>query len=82
MIQKPAIFLDNLSSPSDSVSQETASSAKNILNSKGSSSSQGKYHQKDLEYLLNRDPMKEFFHLTLQSIRMNSPHMNQILNID
>jgi hypothetical protein len=32
--------------------------------------------------MLNRDPMKEFFHLTLQSIRMNSPHMNTILNID
>lgn len=85
-MKKPSLFLDNLSSPSDGGSQKNASENKNALNTQTSATSNGsgggKYNQKDLNYLLNRDPMKEFFHLTLQSIRMNSPHMNQILNVD
>ena len=35
----------------------------------------------DLEYLRNRDPLKEFFTLTCQSVKLNSPHLNMILNI-
>ena len=35
-----------------------------------------------MEYLLNRDPMKEFFTLTCQSIKLNSPQMNAILTVD
>lgn len=34
------------------------------------------------EYLMNRDPMQEFFTLTCQSIKLNSPHMNTICSID
>jgi hypothetical protein len=84
MIKKPALFLDNLSSPSDSGSNKNTFGNQNALNSKTSATSgdSGGDLKKNLNYLLNRDPMKEFFHLTLQSIRMNSPHMNQILNID
>ena len=80
---KPALFLDNLSSPSDGGSQKHADGSHNILTDKDTAKSTSSgYNKKDLNYMLNRDPMKEFFHLTLQSIRMNSPHMNQILNID
>jgi len=85
MRNKPALFLDNLSSPSDSGSQKNAYGGQNVLNSKTSATSNGSgdtNDKKGLNYLLNRDPLKEFFHLTLQSIRMNSPHMNQILNIN
>lgn len=84
MAKKPALFLDNLSSPSDSGSNKNIYGSQNVLNSKTSATSDdsGSGLKKNLNYLLNRDPMKEFFHLTLQSIRMNSPHMNQILNID
>ena len=35
-----------------------------------------------LDYLLNRDPMLEFFQLTCQCIKMNSPQMNTICTID
>ena len=35
-----------------------------------------------MDYLLNRDPMQEFFTLTCQSIKLNSPHMNTICTID
>ena len=38
--------------------------------------------QSQLEYLMNRDPMQEFFTLTCQSIKLNSPHMNTICTID
>jgi hypothetical protein len=38
--------------------------------------------QSNIDYLLNRDPMKEFFSLTCQSIKLNSPHMNTICTID
>jgi hypothetical protein len=38
--------------------------------------------QKNLDYMLNRDPMNEFFTLTCQSIKLNSPHMNTICHID
>jgi hypothetical protein len=82
--KKPALFLDNLSSPSDSGSQKHASGSQNILSktTDTSNGSGGSFNKKDLNYMLNRDPLKEFFHLTLQTIRMNSPHMNQILNVD
>lgn len=82
---KKQIFLDNISSPSDSGSQKNAAGSQNVLNSNTSATSNGSgggFNKKDLTYMLNRDPLKEFFHLTLQSIRMNSPHMNQILNVD
>lgn len=80
---KPALFLDNLSSPSDGGSQKHAEGNQNVLTDRATTKSTNSgYNKKDLNYMLNRDPMKEFFHLTLQSIRMNSPHMNQILNID
>lgn len=36
----------------------------------------------NLDYFLNRDPMQEFFSLTCQSIKLNSPHMNTICTID
>mmetsp|Transcript_12364 Transcript_12364/g.19221 ORF Transcript_12364/g.19221 Transcript_12364/m.19221 type:complete len:99 (+) Transcript_12364:228-524(+) len=35
-----------------------------------------------MEYLLNRDPMQEFFQLTCQAIKLNSPQMNTICTID
>ena len=38
--------------------------------------------QQSMEYLLNRDPMQEFFSLTCQSIKLNSPHINTICTID
>lgn len=38
--------------------------------------------QKNMEYMLNRDPMEEFFALTCQSIKLNSPHINTIATID
>lgn len=38
--------------------------------------------QTQLEYLLNRDPMQEFFMLTCQAIKLNSTHMNTICTID
>jgi hypothetical protein len=31
---------------------------------------------------MNRDPLKEFFTLTLQSVKLNSPHMNVICMIN
>jgi hypothetical protein len=38
--------------------------------------------QSQIDYMLNRDPMHEFFTLTCQSIKLNSPHMNAICTID
>ena len=38
--------------------------------------------QSHIDYLLNRDPMQEFFSLTCQSIKLNSAHMNTICTID
>ena len=38
--------------------------------------------QSQLEYMMKRDPMEEFFSLTCQSIKLNSPHMNTICTID
>lgn len=38
--------------------------------------------QKNIDYMMNRDPMQEFFTLTCQSIKLNSPHMNTICTID
>lgn len=38
--------------------------------------------QNNYEYLMKRDPMQEFFALTCQSIKLNSPHMNTICTID
>lgn len=61
-------FIDN----SDSTS--TASSDARRQTSFKSSS--------QIDYLLNRDPMQEFFTLTCQSIKLNSPHMNTICTID
>lgn len=72
---RPKLYLDNISSPPDSGTASTSRQSEfgaDSVNSKKSS----------LNYMLNRDPLKEFFHLTLQSIKMNSPHMNQILNIN
>ena len=60
-LRKPDnLSLDNISSPPDSgnhsQSKENAFSSKNSNKNKNS-----------LNYMLNRDPLKEFFHLTLQS---------------
>ena len=33
-------------------------------------------------YLLSRDPLLEFFNLTCQSIKLNSPHINTICDVD
>ena len=38
-------------------------------------------NSKTLKYLMNRDPMKEFFVLTAQSVKLNSPYMNSILTL-
>lgn len=35
-----------------------------------------------MEYLTKRDPMQEFFTLTCQSVKLNSPHMNAVCTID
>ena len=32
--------------------------------------------------MLKRDPLYEFFNLTCQSIKLNSPHINTICHID
>eukprot|EP00347_Sterkiella_histriomuscorum_P022697 403337496 len=34
------------------------------------------------EYMLNRDPLKEFFTLCCQSVKLNSPHMNIICTLN
>jgi len=36
---------------------------------------------KNLLYLKSRDPMKEFFILTAQAVKLNSPYMNTILSL-
>lgn len=38
--------------------------------------------QAQMEYLTKRDPMQEFFVLTCQSVKLNSPHMNAVCTID
>lgn len=38
--------------------------------------------QSQMEYLIKRDPMQEFFTLTCQSVKLNSPHMNAVCTID
>jgi hypothetical protein len=38
--------------------------------------------QSRIDYMLNRDPLEEFFKLTCQAIKLNSPHMNMICTID
>ena len=38
--------------------------------------------QANLEYLSKRDPMQEFFVLTCQSVKLNSPHMNAVCTLD
>jgi len=38
--------------------------------------------QNNIDYLLNRDPMQEFFNLTCQAIKLNSPQMNVICSVD
>ena len=35
----------------------------------------------EFEYLKSRDPMREFFALTLKSIKLNSPHLSLIAEI-
>ena len=36
----------------------------------------------DQNYLKNRDPIKEFFALTCQSVKLSSPHLNLIAHIN
>lgn len=36
----------------------------------------------EYESMLKRDPLYEFFNLTCQSIKLNSPHINTICHID
>ena len=36
----------------------------------------------DQNYLKNRDPIKEFFVLTCQSVKLSSPHLNLIAHIN
>ena len=38
--------------------------------------------QANMEYLTKRDPMQEFFVLTCQSVKLNSPHMNAVCTLD
>ena len=38
--------------------------------------------QVNYDYMMKRDPMEEFFTLTCQSIKLNSPHMQTICTID
>lgn len=38
--------------------------------------------QSNFDYFLKRDPMQEFFTLSCQAIKLNSPHMNTICTID
>lgn len=35
----------------------------------------------EFEYLKNRDPMREFFALTLKSVKLNSPHLSLVAEI-
>jgi len=48
----------------------------------GSSQNFSFKEQSNIDYLLNRDPMQEFFSLTCQAIKLTSPHMNTICTID
>ena len=48
----------------------------------GTQSSFSFKEQSNIDYLLNRDPMQEFFSLTCQAIKLTSPHMNTICTID
>lgn len=41
-----------------------------------------KKQRMEYHYLLKRDPLYEFFQLTCQSIKLNSPHINTICHID
>ena len=38
--------------------------------------------QAQMDYLRKRDPMQEFFTLTCQAVKLNSPHMNAVCTID
>ena len=38
--------------------------------------------QANMEYHTKRDPMQEFFVLTCQSVKLNSPHMNAVCTLD
>lgn len=38
-------------------------------------------NDKSLKYLMSRDPMKEFFVLTAQAVKLNSPYMDTILTL-
>ena len=38
--------------------------------------------QVQTEYLLSRDPMQEYFSLTCQTIKLNSPHMHHVCSIN
>jgi len=45
-------------------------------------SSKSSSFQFNLDYMASRDPLKEFFALTCQSVKLNSPHMNIICTIN
>ncbi|CAI2359255.1 unnamed protein product [Moneuplotes crassus] len=49
--------------------------------SKSAKSNTSEKEDKNLAYLKNRNPMKEFFVLTAQAVKLNSPYMNTILNL-
>ena len=36
----------------------------------------------EINYLIKRDPMKEFFNLTCQSVKLNSPNINSICHVE
>ena len=60
--------------------------ARMSLNSNNSSDEHNTSHSsgtnsKTLQYLASRDPMKEFFMLTAQSVKLNSPYMDSILTL-
>ena len=48
---------------------------------KSTASAKSETEDKNLAYLKDRNPMKEFFVLTAQAVKLNSPYMETILNL-
>ena len=61
--------------------KERSSSCLNNSSGDINTSHSSNLNNKTIQYLSNRDPMKEFFVLTAQSVKLNSPYMNTILTL-
>ena len=43
---------------------------------------ESKYSSLNINYMRTRDPMKEFFALTCKSVKLNSPHIDLVTEVD